>query len=249
MPKVTLDAGHNAVSNVSPVDKRYIEGERMWKLGCFLKDALEDYGIDVVLTRNKVTDDPSLEARGKMAATTKSDLFISLHSNAPMAYYFDSDGDGENDTAEYDTSITGTEVFYSLTNPKNKVLADRLGAAISKKMNHNFRGSFIKQYSEDRPTWDWFGVIRNAAQNGCKAAFLIEHGFHTCPADIAYLMSDEKLAELAYEEARVIAEYFGVSKKLYRVQVGAFSNKKNAEAYCERIRKDGYSAFIVEVAK
>lgn len=239
MPKVTLDAGHNAVSNVSPVDKRYIEGERMWKLGCFLKDALEDYGIDVVLTRNKVTDDPSLEARGKMAATTKSDLFISLHSNAPGAR-----ADGT-----YNKTITGTEVFYSLTDPNNEVLADKLGEAISNKMDHYFRGSFIKQYSEDRPTWDWFGVIRNAAQNGCKAAFLIEHGFHTCPADIAYLMNDEKLAELAYEEARVIAEYFGVSKKLYRVQVGAFSNKKNAEAYCEKIRKDGYSAFIVEVAK
>ena len=36
---------------------------------------------------------------------------------------------------------------------------------------------------------------------------------------------------------------------LYRVQVGSFHNKAYAEAYCEKIKKDGYPAFVVRVAK
>ena len=236
MYKVTIDAGHDRYSNVSPVDRSYIEGVRMWKLGCFLKDALEDYGIEVILTRPTLDSNPDIPTRGKMAAQVRSDVFISLHSNAPAPR--------KNGT--YDTSITGTAIYYSLTDEDNRELADKLGAAIAGKMGHPYRGSMTRAYSEERPNWDWYGVIRNAAQNGCTAAYLIEHGFHTNKEDIAFLMSDEKLAELANEEARIIAEHLGVAKKLYRIQVGAFSSRKNADSYCEKVRKDGYSAFVVE---
>ena len=36
------------------------------------------------------------------------------------------------------------------------------------------------------------------------------------------------------------------AKKLYRVQVGAFSSKSNAENYAAAIRKAGFGAFVVE---
>lgn len=35
-------------------------------------------------------------------------------------------------------------------------------------------------------------------------------------------------------------------KILYRVQVGAYSKKENAEAMCEKLKKDGFSCFIKE---
>ena len=35
-------------------------------------------------------------------------------------------------------------------------------------------------------------------------------------------------------------------KKLYRVQVGAFSSRKNAELYANRVKAAGFGAFIVE---
>ena len=38
-------------------------------------------------------------------------------------------------------------------------------------------------------------------------------------------------------------------EKLYRVQIGAFRSRKNAENYADKARKSGYSAFIVEVTE
>lgn len=240
MYKITIDPGHNHLSNVSPINKNYIEGERMWKLGCYLKDALEEYGIEAVLTRPTVTTDLPIPDRGKLAAKNGSDLFVSLHSNAPAPR--------KNGT--YDTTVTGTYVYYSLTDGDNKDLADKLGGAIAAKMGHKFRGSLTREFSEERPNWDYYGVIRNAAQNGCKAAFLIEHGYHTCPKDIAFLMSDANLMELAQAEAKVVAEYFGVTRKLYRLQLGAFRNKEYAQNFLteinEAVKKLGVKAFIVE---
>lgn len=37
------------------------------------------------------------------------------------------------------------------------------------------------------------------------------------------------------------------AKKLYRVQVGAFANKDNAESYAAAIRNAGFGAFVIEV--
>ena len=37
------------------------------------------------------------------------------------------------------------------------------------------------------------------------------------------------------------------SKKLYRVQVGAFSSKENATLYMDKVKAAGFNAFIVEV--
>lgn len=242
MYKVTLDPGHDQLSNISPVNHKYIEGVRMWRLATYLKAALEKYGIEVVLTRPKVTDDiPEVYDRGKFAANNDSDLMISLHSNAPAPR---SDG-------TFDQSITGTYIYYSLTDADNKELADSLGAAISETIGHKYRGSLTKVYGADHPDWDWFGVIRGAARNGCTAAFLIEHGFHTCPQDINFLMSDSNLVKLAAVEAKVIAEYFGAKAKqpLYRVQIGAFENRNYAEAYKTKAVVDGYQAFVFKVGK
>ena len=58
--------------------------------------------------------------------------------------------------------------------------------------------------------------------------------------------------------ARGICDYFGVTFKepeqpnppagatIYRVQVGAYVKKENAENMLAKLKKDGYSGFIVE---
>lgn len=234
--KVTIDPGHNAVSNVSPTNKKYIEGVQMFKLAGYLAAALKEYGIESEITRKSIQEDPTLAERGKLAGKNGSKLFISLHSNAP----------GANKDGSYDTSISGTYVYCSLTDSKNKTLADSLGKAIASVMGHTFRGSLTREYSESHKDWDYYGVIRNAAQSGCKAAFLIEHGFHTNLKDSTFLLSESNLKKLAQAEAKVIADYFGVSKKLYRVQIGAFSSRENAEKYLAQAKSAGFDGFIVE---
>lgn len=235
--KITLDPGHGRTGNPYPPQKGYYEGTQMWKLANYLKAELEKYGFQVVTTRPKLDDNPSLSARGQLAGNNGSSLFLSLHSNAPAS--------------ASDTKPTGSVVYYSLTDKNNKVLADKLGNKVSEVMGHYYRGSLTRAGSSGA---DYYGVIRAAAQSGCKAAFIIEHGFHTNIKDSSFLIADSNLQKLALEEAKVIAQYFGQEKKenpsqvnsgvLYRVQVGAYSVKSNAEAMLKKLKADGYDAFI-----
>lgn len=192
--KITLDPGHGKTGNPYPPQKGYYEGTQMWKLANFLKAELKKYGFQVVTTRPNLNDDPSLSDRGQTAGKNGSSLFISLHSNAPAS--------------ASDTKPTGSVVYYSMTDSKNKVFADLVGKKVSEIMGHYYRGSLTRQYP-DKPGVDYYGVIRASAQSGCKAAFIIEHGFHTNLQDSAFLIVDSNLQRLAVEEAKVIANYFG----------------------------------------
>lgn len=242
---ITLDPGHGKNGNKSPNNPGYIEGTQMWHLANKLKAALERYGLEVVTTRPDITDDPALDVRGGMAGANGSCLFLSLHSNAP----------GQNADGSYDSSVTGTTVYYSLTRAENKALADQLGEKVSELMGHKYRGSKIR---EGNGGADYYGVLRSAAQKGCTCAFIIEHGFHTNVKDSNFLLDDANLQKLADAEAQIIASYFGQQEEqkeqntasgetgvLYRVQVGAFSKKENADALADKLKAAGFDAYIV----
>ena len=238
--RITLDPGHGRTGNPYPPQKGYYEGTQMWKLANFLKAELEKYGFEVVTTRPNLNDDPSLSARGQTAGKNGHSLFLSLHSNAPAS--------------ASDTKPTGSVVYYSLTDAKNKIFADKLGNKVSEIMGHYYRGSVTRTGSSGA---DYYGVIRAAAQSGCKAAFILEHGFHTNIKDSAFLIVDANLQKLAVEEAKVIAQYFGQETKenptqvnpgvLYRVQTGAFSVKKNADALLAKVKAAGFETYMVQV--
>lgn len=251
--KITIDPGHGQYGNKSPNNTKYIEGTQMWHLANKLKEELEKYGFVVITTRPKITDDPSLAERGTTAGKNNCSMFLSLHSNAP----------GANADGTYSKTVTGTVVYYSMTRSENKTLADKLGNKVSQIMGHYYRGSKTREYP-NKPGVDYYGVIRNSAQSGCKCAMLIEHGFHTNVADSNFLLVDENLKKLAEAEAAIIAEYFGMSKNntntdvkpasdsgataktLYRVQTGAFSKKANATALAEKLKKAGFDTYIVQ---
>ena len=238
--KITLDPGHGRTGNPYPPQKGYYEGTQMWKLANFLKTELEKYGFEVVTTRPNLNDDPSLSARGQTAGKNGSAMFISLHSNAPAS--------------ASDTKPTGSVIYYSLTDANNKVFADKLGKKVSEVMGHYYRGSLTRASSSGA---DYYGVIRAAAQSGCKAAFIVEHGFHTNIKDSAFLIVDANLQKLAVEEAKVIAQHFGQDTKekppqvnpgvLYRVQTGAFSVKSNADALLAKVKAAGFDTYMVKV--
>ena len=193
MVRIVLDPGHGQNYNKGAVAP-YYEGNQMFKLAYYLNPELERYGIAVKVTRSKVTDDPALSTRGKMAKGYN--LFLSLHSNAPPA-----------DAKDY-SKIKGTSIYDSVTRP-NKALADALGQAIAKTMGHNFRGTNYRRGTNG----DYYGVLRNAVAVGVPSAILIEHGFHTNPDDCRWLLDDNNLKKLAKAEAEVIAAHYKIIVK------------------------------------
>ena len=90
-------------------------------------------------------------------------------------------------------------------------------------------------------------------------SFYEEHAFHDNLSDITWFHTHMK--EIAESAAKGLCEYFGIpyvepeklqepeqpdTDKLYRVQVGAYTKKENAENMLAKLKKDGYSGFIVE---
>lgn len=65
--------------------------------------------------------------------------------------------------------------------------------------------------------------------------------------NIGDTVAKQKAIGVAY--ARAILEYLGIKSedKLYRVQVGAFKSRKNAERVRDALKGYGYEAIIVSV--
>ena len=193
---IMLDAGHYGKYNRSPVVRDYYESEAMWKLHLFLKKELEAWGFAVKTTRKKQEKDMEVYQRGK--AAKGCDLFLSLHSNAP----------GTATPPDRYHGVRGVNVYYSLTDEEgNAPLATALCECVAQIMQTPNRGIKTRAYP-DKPDTDYYGVIRNSAQSGCRRAFLIEHGFHTNIEDSSFLRDDECLRRLAKGEADVIDAFF-----------------------------------------
>ena len=194
---IVLDPGHGEKGNPHPTREGFYEGTQNFILGCHLRDELESRGFEVKMTREKVTDDPSLQERGQLAGKNGAILFLSLHSNAPGT-----------EAGDRYSKIRGAETFYSVTDPeRNADLASRLTEAVVKTMGTSDRGIKTRRHP-DNEDWDYYGVIRASAQSGCKTALLIEHGFHTNTEDSAFLQSDECPSRLAASAAEVIDKLF-----------------------------------------
>ena len=197
---VVLDPGHTQNYNKG-VAAGYYEGNMTLDLAQRLKAELEKYGAEVYLTRTSGAENPSLDARGKLAITKGATLFISLHSDASSS-----------------ANTSWVTVIRSLKRPNSVGLGQKLAAAIAGLMGtklSGYSGASGGVWTRKYPgysTLDYYGVIRAAVASGnVQDAFLIEHGFHTNPNDCAFLDSSARRAELAAAEAKVIAEHYGLT--------------------------------------
>lgn len=203
MFRVVLDPGHGQFNNPGHV-KGYYEGTQMFKLAYFQKELLEQYeDVEVVVTRQLVTDNPSLQERGEMAKGF--DLFYSDHSNAPGSTALTA----VHGVAVYDSVFTPNVPFASVM---AEAVADAMGSYVRGKTSTNPTG-VQHRHSQSRPGYDYYGVLRNAAAVGCPTCILMEHGFHTNPEECEWLMSDANLKKLAEYEIRAIAQFFNFKKK------------------------------------
>lgn len=203
-----------------------------------LPDLLKPRGIEVVLTRTSDVS-MSLSARTDMAVAKKVDAVLSRHSNA---------GGGK-----------GTETYRSVFNAES----GRLAAAVHGQLIAAFpefanRGIKTRLYP-GRSDWDYYHMIREPHRQAGIPAIITENGFIDHVGDAAVLKRADFAAREAEALARGICAYFGVSwskqeaapdpETLYRVQIGAFAVRANAEACLKKAQAAGFKdAFIVEPA-
>lgn len=250
--KICLDAGHYGKYNRSPVVPAYYESEMNWKLHLMLKKELESCGFEVITTRADKDKDLALEARGR--ASEGCDLFLSLHSNA-----------ADSEAVNYVVAMHQVDDNCGPMDEESRAVAGLLADCVAKLMGAEPM-TWSTQSSADRDgngyKDDYYGVLRGA-HSVHTAGVIIEHGFHTNKAQATWLLDDSNLQKLAEAEAEVLAKHYGMTKKpatapapapapapgiLYRVQVGAYSIKANADKQLARVKAAGFTdAFIAVV--
>jgi len=189
--KILLDAGHYSGYNVSPVNSKYNEGDRMWDLHLLLKTELEAYGVTVDTTRSSKAADKDVYNRG--TAGKGYDLVISEHSNAST------------------TETTDYPVVIVPFNDKATTLGELIAQTIAEAMDTAQSGRTMKRtYVSGNNTYDYYGIIRGAVAVGAPG-IIIENSFHTNPKMTAWLLDDDNLKKLAKAEAKTIAEYLGIN--------------------------------------
>ncbi len=190
-----------------------------------LKRLLEAVGVTVGISRTKDEND-TLAEEIKEANAFKPDLAIDVHNNA-------GGGDG------FEVYVqTGAHAKQSKA---VGVLLDRYVKA----MHQNSRGVKTKLNDAGK---DYFGFLRQINY----PAVIVEGFFVDNKKDATDFDTAAEQKKLAAAYAAAIIEHLGVDAnkaedgKLYRVQVGAFSQKANAEKLAAELKAKGYQTYIVK---
>lgn len=227
--KIVLDYGHGGGAKHNRGFIGGNEGDNNFRFGQKLKKELETYqNLEIKETRSKISQDPTLYQRATMFNSINPDLYLSIHSNA---------GGG-----------TGSEV-YDRNNKdernKDQTLPKNLSKTCSQVLAIKDRGLKFKQ----------FAVLGNG--NKAKVKCLLEMFFHDNKSDVNKFKKNED--KLAIELAKDIATYYGLKKiepkkenkkvtekikSLFKVQLGAFRDRKNAEKLQKELKAKGYDTYI-----
>lgn len=180
------------------------------------QEELVRHGVTVVCSRKTDVDDP-VSQEVKEANASGADLAVSFHANA---------GGGD-----------GFEVYYYDSNKQGAKLA-KLCEKHVKALGQNSRG--VKN-----------GKHLHFIKNTKMTSVLVESFFVDNSTDkkIGDTVAEQKAFGKAY--AKAILEYLGVAYKtnsstMYRVQVGAFKDKENAEKFKNVLKKAGFEGIIVK---
>lgn len=215
------------------IGKYGTEEENMQVIGAKVEELLRYNGFQV--KRNKPT--MTLEQTVKDSNAFKPDAHVAIHSNAGggrgcEAYaWFEADGKGG-----YKKDTPGRRLAQAIYDEVTKITptADR-GV---KNGNHLYE-----------------------IKHTVAPAALVEIAFHDNPQDAAWITSN--IEPIGKAIAQGICDYFGMklyeqpkpaSKpasddvapdgKLFRVQVGAFKNRSNAEKLLTKLKKAGFDGYI-----
>lgn len=220
--KYLLDYGHGGSDPGAIGIDNIKEKDLVLEVGKRVKYHLERHKQTVIESRNS-DETVSLTQRSNKANENKVDLCISFHCNGFL-----------------DNTAQGVEIYYRDGSSKGKLLATEILNSITQmKLYTKNRGIKTKDLHMTRETK--------------MPSVLIELGFITNITDKNLIVNNIENFAIAitkgllnYYQIKYINETNFVSNdKLYRVQVGAFSIKSNAEKLVNELKNKGYNAFII----
>lgn len=234
---IVIDAGHGKETSGKRCLKSIDPNQtREWYLNSRIADRVEELlaGYDCKILRVDDTTgakDISLANRVNAANNANADVYVSIHHNAGI-----NGGSGG-----------GTVVFYYSSKAERATQAKRLYDCIVAKTGLiGNRSQKVKKYG--------FYVIKKTKM----PAFLIENGFMDSKKDTPIILTAEHAEKTAQGILAFLVEQYGLQKKsvsekptetqdgtVYRVQVGAYGVKANAEAMQKKLKAAGFDAVIV----
>jgi N-acetylmuramoyl-L-alanine amidase./Sporulation related domain. len=229
MVKIFLDPGHGG-SDPGARGNGLAEKTITLKIAQIIRNILtEEYeNVQVLMSRNG-DETVSLASRTDAANRWGANLYLSIHVNAGGGTGFE--------------SFVFPNVPARTKNVQRNIHYEVVNAA-------NWRDRGMKTAN--------FHVLRESAMD----AVLTENGFIDYLPDAEKLKDGAFLEKIARGHVNGIAKFFNLKKKagsgtpplpqepgnlpgsLYKVQIGAFRNRENAEALAERARKAGFDVYI-----
>ena len=235
MFKIALDAGHYINTAGKRCDKRFDPKQtREWTLNARVCDKIGEYlkqyeGYDLLRVDDSTgKKDVSLANRVSKANKFNADFYLSIHHNAGV-----NGGSGGGVVAYVYTNVDET------TKAWQKELYDAIIKYTGLKGN---RATPLAKSD--------YQVLRGTYM----PAVLMECGFMDSSTDVPIILTDDYADKVAKACVEVIAKRGKLAKKatapttttktIYRVQVGAYESKANAEKLLESLKKDGYDGYI-----
>lgn len=233
--KIALGAGHGLTTAGKRCDKTLDPKETPeWWLNDRICDMVESYlkdyeGYEILRLDDSDdgADDIALATRVSHANAWKADVYVSVHHNA-----------GANRT-----NAGGICAFSYPNSTKGAQWRDAFYEAL---IDHaGLKGN----RAQPKLTADFY-VLKHTNM----PAVLLELGFMDSKVDVPIILTDKFAKQCAQAIVEVLVIRGGLKKKdkptesvLYKVQVGAFSNKENADKLLARLKTEGYQAYIVKM--
>jgi N-acetylmuramoyl-L-alanine amidase len=221
VPKVFLGVGHGGTDS-GAIGNGFKEKDLNLSIALACNEILVNHGVTVMMSRTKDEND-TINNEIAECNNFKPDLAIDIHNNA---------GGGD-----------GAECFYHHKGGKGKTLAENILTEIVK-TGQNSRGAKTRINSNGK---DYYAFIRETN----APAVIVECAFIDNPTDIQILNTKDKQTAMGIAIARGILRTLGIpyvqTKKLYRVQVGAYELKSNAIILQNKLKAQGYDALVIEL--
>ena len=220
--KVFIGVGHGG-SDPGAIANGFEEADLNLAIALACQAELVRHGVVVQMSRTKDEEDTLTQEIAECNAFNP-DFAIDIHNNA---------GGGD-----------GAEVYHGHSDKRDDALATNVLEAI-KVIGQNSRGLKTKRNSSGT---DYFGFIRSIK----APSIIVECAFVDNKKDLQIIDTAAEQKAMGVAIAKGILKTLGITyntqigaRKLYRVQVGAYSVKDNAINMQKKLKAAGFDSMIV----